>query len=302
MRYRVITSMMDMKSVPAENDDSKVLFRIPFRHTVTLIEKTSSKWWRVRLLNTDKEGFVLANELELIDQSTEKVADILIPNFEFAIQGGLDTKIESYKPLGDPSIPFRDLTSVESKLASIHQIIEKLNVSKSFKYEKDEADTYCNVYSFDFCFFAKVYIPRLRWTDKAIEELEKGNEVEIIFEDTVRPLYSNYIYEWFLESGEVYGWQKIECTDELQEKVNTNGGVGVIIARRFILDKSGHIVVVVPENDTEKAYRENGKVIYPLQSQAGLINYNYFSENRKDWWNNQDPEKGYSTYVFYYHA
>jgi hypothetical protein len=43
-----------------------------------------------------------------------------------------------------------------------------------------------------------------------------------------------------------------------------------------ILNKSGHVVVVVPETETEKAFRVNGKVIYPLQSQAGMNNYNYF--------------------------
>jgi hypothetical protein len=34
-------------------------------------------------------------------------------------------------------------------------------------------------------------------------------------------------------------------------KVNENG-VGIICAKRFILNKSGHVVVVVPETETEK--------------------------------------------------
>jgi hypothetical protein len=38
----------------------------------------------------------------------------------------------------------------------------------------------------------------------------------------------------------------------LQTKVNENGGVGIICAKRFILNKSGHVVVVVPETETEK--------------------------------------------------
>jgi hypothetical protein len=36
------------------------------------------------------------------------------------------------------------------------------------------------------------------------------------------------------------------------------------LCQRFILNKSGHVVVVVPETETEKAFRVNGKVIYPL--------------------------------------
>jgi hypothetical protein len=51
----------------------------------------------------------------------------------------------------------------------------------------------------------------------------------------------------------------------------------------------------------DKAYRKNGKVIYPLQSQAGAENYNYFSEIRADWWSNNDPESGYASAIFYYH-
>jgi hypothetical protein len=51
---------------------------------------------------------------------------------------------------------------------------------------------------------------------------------------------------------------KIDDVDTLQTKVNENGGVGIICAKRFILNKSGH-VVVVPETETEKAFRVNGK-------------------------------------------
>lgn len=301
MKYRVATSSLNLRDFPSANDSSTILAKIPFRHTVKLIEKTTSDWWKVRLLNTDKEGFVFSKDMERVDETTEKISDIEVPNFEPGLKGGLDNKEETYKPLGNPSIPFRDLTSVESKLTSIRKIIDTLDVEKSFRYQKDESDTYCNIYTFDYCFFAKVYIPRLRWTDKAIRELEKGNEVPLVFEDTVRPFYSNYIYDWFLQSSNAFGWERILDIDELQNKVNENGGVGIICAKRFILNKSGHVVVVVPETETEKAYRLDGKVIYPLQSQAGMNNYNYFSEIRADWWDSKDPEKGYSSAIFYYH-
>ena len=301
MKYRVATSSIDLTdSVPTKNN-STIIAKIPFRHTVKLIEKTESNWWKVKLLNTNKEGFVAANYLEAFDTTLLKNSDIEIPNFEASSLSTLDSKIETYKPIGDTSIPFRDLTNLSSKLASIEKIIAILNVSKSFRYQKDEADTYCNVYTFDYCFFNKVYIPRLRWTDKAIAELEKGNEVPLIFDDTVRPFYSNYLFDWFVQSSSDFGWQKVDDVDTLQKMVNDNGGVGIISAKRFIIHKSGHIVVVVPETRDHKAFRENGKVIYPLQSQAGYDNYNYFAEERKDWWANQDPEKGYSAAIFYYH-
>ena len=301
MKYRVATSSLNLRDFPSANDNSKILTEIPFRHTVKLIEKTTSDWWKVKLLNTEKEGFVFSNDIEHVDETTQKISDIEIPNFEPGLKGTLDNKEETYKPLANPSIPFRDLTNVATKKESINKIIEKLDVEKSFRFQKDEADTYCNIYTFDFCFFAKVYIPRLRWTDKAIAVLEKGNEVPLVFEDTVRPFYSNYIYDWFSQSSDVFGWKRMDDVDELQKKVNENGGVGIICAKRFILNKSGHVVVVVPETETEKAFRVNGKVIYPLQSQAGMNNYNYFSEIRAAWWDNKDPEKGYSSAIFYYH-
>ena len=301
MKYRVATSSANLRDLPSANDNSTILAEIPFRLTFDLVDKTTADWWKVRLLNTDKEGFVCSNEIEPIDETSQKVSDIEIPNLEPISNGSLDNKVDTYKPLGESTIPFRDMTTVASKKATINAIIEKLNVEKSFRFQKDEADTYCNIYTFDFCFFAKVYIPRLRWTDKAIALLDKGNEVPLVFDDTVRPFYSNYIYDWFEQSSDIFGWEKIDDVDALQTKVNENGGVGIICAKRFILNKSGHVVVVVPETETEKAFRVNGKVIYPLQSQAGMNNYNYFSEIRGAWWDNKDPEKGYSSAIFFYH-
>ena len=85
--------------------------------------------------------------------------------------------------------------------------------------------------------------------------------------------------------------------DAIQHKVNTEGGVAIICAKRKIVGLSGHIVPIVPETDKKKAFRENGIVVYPLQSQAGKLNYNYFAKARKDWWNHER----YSSHVFYYH-
>ncbi|MFV8370037.1 SH3 domain-containing protein [Flavobacterium sp. LB2R40] len=301
MKYRVTSPSLNLRDLPATQNNSKILIQIPFRHTVKLIEKTTPDWWKVKLLNTEKEGFVFYKDIEAVVETNVKSIDIEIPNFELSAKASLNNKEETYKPIDDTSIPFRDLTSTESKLISIGNIIKALDVSNSFRYQKDASDTYCNIYTFDYCFFAKVYIPRLRWTDKAIAQLEKGNEVALVFDDTVKPFYSNYIYDWFIQSGNEFGWVRIEDVDELQKKVNANGGVGIICAKRLILNKSGHIVVVVPETDTYKAYRKDGKVIYPLQSQAGADNYNYFSEIRKDWWNNKEQEKGYASAIFYYH-
>lgn len=220
------------------------------------------------------------------------VAD-LAPNSE----SRLDSMEMKQHPIEDSSIPFRDLTSDVTKRESIHRLIDKLDVEKNIRYQRTPEDTYCNVYAYDFCHFAKAYLPTVWWTNESLEKIKQGQEVTAIFEETVDRIYSSAIHDWFMEWGADFGWEKIAAVDEIQNKVNTNGGVGIICAKRKIKGLSGHIVPVVPETDSHKAYRENGKVIYPLQSQAGILNYNYFSEVRKDWWN----DELYSSYVLYYH-
>lgn len=235
---------------------------------------------------------------------TLSIVDDPIPNDQIKIadflpdaESRLDSMEMKQKPIGDPSIPFRDLTSPATKRESIGRLIDKLDVVSSIRYQRTVEDTYCNVYSYDYCHFCKVYLPTVWWTDEALEKVLEGQEVEAIFEQTVDRIYSSAIHDWFLKWGASFGWERMFTADEIQNKVNTNGGVGIICAKRKEKGLSGHIVPVVPETDLNKAYRENDIVVYPLQSQAGKLNYNYFSEVKKDWWN----DELYSSYVFYYH-
>ncbi|MCC9016233.1 MULTISPECIES: hypothetical protein [Flavobacterium] len=212
-------------------------------------------------------------------------------------QSRLDSVYMKERPLSDSSIPFRDQTDVSSKKKSISQLIDKLDVETNIRYQRTVEDTYCNVYSYDYCYFSGVYLPTVWWTEEALEKIVQGKEVEAVFEQTVERIYSSAIHDWFLKWGPQFGWERMFTPDEIQNKVNTNGGIGIICAKRREKGLSGHIVPVVPETNLNLAYRENGVVLYPLQSQAGKLNYNYFSEVRKDWWN----DELYSSYVFYYH-
>jgi hypothetical protein len=227
-----------------------------------------------------------------ISNSQIKKADLL-PNPE----SQLDSMESKETPIWDSSIPFRDLTNTATKKESIAQLIDKLDVEKNLRYQRTVEDTYCNVYSYDYCYFSKVYLPTVWWTPESLEKVLQGEEVEAVFEQTVDRIYSSAIHDWFLEWGVSFGWERMFTLDEIQNKVNENGGVGIICAKRREKGLSGHIVPVVPETNLHKAYRENGVVVYPLQSQAGKLNYNYFAEVRKDWWN----DELYSSHVFYYH-
>jgi hypothetical protein len=222
---------------------------------------------------------------------------IKIANFAPNPESRLDSMEVKWKPIDDSTIPFRDLTNLSTKKESYTKLIDKLDVENSIRYQRTIEDTYCNVYTFDYCYFSNVYVPTIWWTEEALQKVLDGEEVEVIYGETVDHIYSSAIHDWFLQWGASFGWKRMFSVDEMQSQVNTNGGIGIICAKRREKGLSGHIVPVVPETDLHQAYRENGVVLYPLQSQAGKENYNYFSEVRKDWWN----DELYSSYVFYYH-
>ncbi len=210
----------------------------------------------------------------------------------------LDSQLLKHHPLADNGMVYRDMTDVESKKKSLHAIIAQLDVSHNLRYQKTPEDTYCNVYSFDYCHFSKVYLPTVWWTENSLKRVLNGEEVKPIMYDTVGHIYSNALHDWLLTWGISFGWQRMTSFDEAQRKVNEEGGVGIICAKRVTFGLSGHIVPIVPETKQKQAYRENGVVVYPLQSQAGNVNYNYFAKKRKDWWNHER----YQRYVMYYHA
>jgi hypothetical protein len=209
----------------------------------------------------------------------------------------IDTMERKFHPMKDESIPYRDMTNASTKKESIRQLIEKLDVTKSLRYQRTAEDTYCNVYAYDFCYFSRIYLPTVWWTDESLEKIRNGLTVIPVFDETVKPIYSSAIHDWFLQWGASFGWKRMTNLEEIQQKVNNDGGIGMICAKRKIRGLSGHIVPIVPETNVKKAYRENGILIYPLQSQAGKLNYTYFSKARKDWWNHER----YSSHVFYYH-
>lgn len=218
---------------------------------------------------------------------------VLLPH----VNSNLNSMEYKFHPMIDETIPFRNFNNLEAKKKSIRQLIRKLDVSNNLRYQRTPEDTYCNVYAFDYCYFTRVYLPTVWWTDESIAKLKAGEDVVAVFNETVMPIYSNAIHDWFLKWGADFGWKQMHSFTEIQEKVNSEGGVGIICAKRKTFGLSGHIVPIVPETEKRKAYRENNEVIYPLQSQAGKLNYNYFAKKRRDWWNHER----YSSFVLFYH-
>jgi hypothetical protein len=133
------------------------------------------------------------------------------------------------------------------------------------------------------------------WYQKAILDLSRGRPVAAAYGKTVYEQNANGLYDWLLEWGTDFGWTRTFDANELQERVNA-GGVGVISAKRRDTSRSGHITCVAPEFSEQRARRAQGRVVAPLQSQAGSRNRRYFSD---PWWIERSDQ--YQATAFFHH-
>jgi hypothetical protein len=180
--------------------------------------------------------------------------------------------------LNEPGQPQRSAETAGERCAQLATIIDWLGVDKP-AYKRYQptggGTTFCNVYAHDYCFLANVYLPRVWWTPGAIEQLAKGEDVEPLYEKTIDEQRANDLFRWLRDFGPRFGWRQTGTLTKLQEAANL-GGIGIIVARRKIDGKSGHIVAVVPETDDWKSRRDSGgEVTSPVQSQAGVNNFRY---------------------------
>jgi hypothetical protein len=188
--------------------------------------------------------------------------------------------------LNEPDQPQRNGETAAERCAQLAAIIDWLAVDKAAnrRYQPTGGGTtFCNIYAHDYCFLANVYLPRVWWTPGAIEQLAKGEKFEPLYEKTIDEQRANDLFRWLRDFGPRFGWRQTGTPTKLQEAANL-GGIGIIVARRKIDGKSGHIVAVVPETNDQKAKRDsNGSVTSPLQSQAGVTNFRYRAAPVQ-WW------------------
>jgi hypothetical protein len=165
------------------------------------------------------------------------------------------------------------------------------------RYQPTSTNTFCNVYAHDYCHLAGVYLPRVWWSSRALLDMQAGRTVEPLYGKTVDEIRANNLFRWLSDFGPDYGWRRVTTPDELQAAANA-GGIGVIVARRKLEGRSGHIVLVAPENDARHAKRDAaGRVLQPLQSQAGSVNFRY-GFGRPDWWKGEQ----FAESAFWVHA
>jgi hypothetical protein len=198
--------------------------------------------------------------------------------------------------LNEAGQPQRSAETAPERCAQLATIIDWLGVDKP-AYKRYQptggGTTFCNVYAHDYCFLANVYLPRVWWTPGAIEQLAKGEDVEPLYEKTIDEQRANDLFRWLRDFGPRFGWRQTGTLTKLQEAANL-GGIGIIVARRKIDGKSGHIVAVVPETHDWKSRRDSGgEVTSPVQSQAGVNNFRYRVPVNQWWTGAQFADSGF---------
>jgi hypothetical protein len=190
--------------------------------------------------------------------------------------------------LNEADQPGRKGTTSEELRMELGAIIDYLAVDRvsHVRYQPHSGITFCNIYAHDYCHLAGVYLPRVWWTPDAVERLARGEMVEPRLESTIDEQRANDLFRWLRAFGLRFGWRQTGTPTKLQTEVNA-GAIGLIVARRKVDGKSGHIVAVVPETNEEQARRDgSGDVTAPLQSQAGARNLRY-GTGTPEWWRSE---------------
>ncbi|HYW09131.1 MAG TPA: hypothetical protein VE913_19380 [Longimicrobium sp.] len=187
------------------------------------------------------------------------------------------TAIATAQSLNESGQPARTGDTAEERRADLAAITEWLAVDSLAhkRYQPRAGLTFCNIYAHDFCHLAGCYLPRVWWTQGSIEKLAKGEAVKPRLAITVEEVRANGLFRWLRDFGMRFGWRQTGGLTKLQTEVN-QGAIGLIVARRIVEGRSGHIVMVVPEVGGLVARRDgNGAVTSPLQSQAGSTNFRH---------------------------
>jgi hypothetical protein len=277
--YKVSATHLNLRSSAAITPGN-IITVLSNGQEVELIDNSNSRWWKIKLTVSHSEltGFVFSQYLEPYTDPKELFAAIAAVNYPGNPSANRNSIAYRHCPLSEPNLPQRDLNaSPDQKISAIYNILNFLDVENSKRYQPVPGkSTYCNIYAYDFCYLTNAYLPRVWWTSKALIELEKGNPQTPVYGNNVVELNANSLYGWLNEWGDEFGWRQTFDLTDLQANVNA-GKVGIISAQRTDLNRSGHIVCVIPEKNNNAAVRSGNSVIYPLQSQAGVRNKKIFS-------------------------
>jgi hypothetical protein len=278
---------------------ANVIGHLPDGHPVRAVTGRASRGFReveTDLAGANLRGFAFAEFLKPAPSATKIPTtipeELPPPTGVIAVtmprKAGTVTKrtgIADAHSLNEKELPGRKGTTPADLIAELDAIIDWLAVDKTShkRYKPRSGLTFCNIYTHDFCHLAGAYLPRVWWTQKAVIDLTTGKAVRPLIGNTIFEMRANDLFRWLRDFGPAFGWRQTGTLSKLQQNAN-QGGLGLIVARRKIEGRSGHIVMVVPESSVRKARRNTaGEVIAPVQSQAGSRNFRR-STGGLNWW------------------
>ena len=303
-RVKVASDPLNLRGeakVPRDNPRSNIKATLPNGHLVSWLSgKNTDDWMEVEtnLMGAYFKGFAASKFLQLVKDNT-----VVIPVATPATTNPANGIIAVHMPrsagsitkraatanafsLNEPGQPVRGMLADPAALKqSLLSIVNWLDVEKIShkRYQPAKGSTFCNIYAHDYCHLAGVYLPRVWWTQSAIAKLARNENVAPLLGNTIEEIRANNLLRWLKDFGEIFGWRQTGDITKLQNAANV-GGVALIIARRIAEGRSGHVTMVIPENNLASAKRDaNGTVTAPLQSQAGAGNFK-MSTGKPGWW------------------
>lgn len=286
MQFRVTATALNLRAAPSPEADRIAV--LPQGASVIRLAVAAGDWWHVRveLQGAAVEGFANSKFLAAAETPTDlasasQIGPVHLKENRTDITRDRDGG-RAY-PIGEPDRPRRLSGDAAARRAGLLAIIDWLNVEQGERWLPAGGTTYCNIYTYDVCYLAGAYLPRVWWTAESLRRLAAGNQVPVAYAETVRELNANALTDWLEDHGPSFGWRRVFELDPLQTTAN-QGRVAIIAAQRRDLNRSGHIQVIAPEHGEHSARRANGKVIQPLQTQAGDSNFRYGFLGNGNWW------------------
>lgn len=289
-KYRVndkAPSGLFLRSEPVVKDSTKRA-KLPMGQLV--IKKSESPvppWWEVSTTidGASAEGFVHSGYLSP-DSAFTPPPPLSSISPVHLITSAKVTRADQSRlayPLNETSQPTRNSGDpAADKAQALTSIVNWLDVEHKARYAPNSQHTYCNIYAYDYCYLAGVYLPRVWWRSPALEDLRKGKPVSPIYGQTVDELNANSLFGWLRDYGPRFGWNRTMDFTQMQNAAN-DGQAVIICGQNKVPNRSGHICPVVPETGGNKASRNGTTVTLPLQSQAGRTNQKYMV---RAWWTN----------------
>jgi len=272
-----------LRTEPVVKDSTRIAV-LPMGHLVIKKgESTTPNWWEVSTTidGANVDGFLNSTFLVPASVKLEEVSSVTPVHLSTSAKVERGNKARLAYPLNEDKQKTRNPTATAAvKASELTAIVNWLDVENSERSEPTAKNTYCNIYAYDYCYLAGVYLPRVWWMQSAINKLKQGTPVPVVYGQTVSELNANSLFNWLKDYGPKFGWNRTFDLTQMQNAAN-DGQVVIICAQNKIPNRSGHICPVVPETSAKKATRTGVTVTHPLQSQAGRTNLKYFT---RKWW------------------